>query len=307
QPSAANGGKSAIGVSAAADEGTKGAWFQEASDGRGSEQGGQKAAGLVATAGSSGKLAIASAAAAPEAQSSGLRLSMLGTNIYVNGEAPFEFENEFFKGSMLFLVKCNPPDPKWAAHFQGVNSSRAFEMQIQGKLKLLPKGEVYMGGELEERPKQGLVTQTLSKIVMSFAKQMVKSLHYSFGERRPSSDPLDVEKPHVTFPLYRVMDWFVVTPKDETPPALGGILAESPEERAARRGGKSPDITWSTDVTYTMAFQSGIVNFQDWAVTDVPGQGNLDLNTFLCKQPVSVVVYDFTASSASASTTHRAR
>lgn len=44
---------------------------------------------------------------------------------------------------------------------------------------------------------------------------MVKSLHYSFGERRPPSDPLDVEKPHVTFPLYRVMDCFVVTPKGE--------------------------------------------------------------------------------------------
>jgi len=51
---------------------------------------------------------------------------------------------------------------------------------------------------------------------------------------------------------------------------------------------------------------SGIVNFQDWAVTDIPGQGSLDLNTFLCKQPVSVVVYDFTPSSASV-TAHKAR
>lgn len=48
------------------------------------------------------------------------------------------------------------------------------------------------------------------------------------------------------------------------------------------------------------------MNFQDWAVTDIPGQGSLDLNTFLCKQPVSVVVYDFTAPSASA-TAHKAR
>ncbi|CAN0079411.1 unnamed protein product [Pylaiella littoralis] len=253
--------------------------------------------------------AAATATAAAEAQSAGLRLSVLGTDVYVNEESPFEFENEFFKGRMLFLVKSDPPDPKWAARFEGENSSRAFEMQIQGRLKLLPKGEasdVYMGGELGQRPKQGLVTQTVSKIVMSFAKQMVKSLHYSFGERRPPSDPLDVEKPHVTFPLYRVMDWFVVTPKAEAPPALGGDLSESAEERVARRGGKSPDIVWNTDVTYTMAFQSGIVNFQDWAVTDIPGQGSLDLNTFLCKQPVSVVVYDFTAASASA-TTHKAR
>lgn len=52
--------------------------------------------------------------------------------------------------------------------------------------------------------------------------------------------------------------------------------------------------------------RSNIVNFQEWAVTDIPGQGSLDLNTFLCKQPVSVVVYDFTPSSASV-TTHKAR
>lgn len=67
---------------------------------------------------------------------------MLGADIYANGDGPFEFENDFFKGRMLFLVKCNPPDPRWAAHFEGSNSNRAFEMQIQGKLKLLPKGEV---------------------------------------------------------------------------------------------------------------------------------------------------------------------
>lgn len=70
------------------------------------------------------------------------RLSMLGADIYANADGPFEFENDFFKGRMLFLVKCNPPDPRWAAHFEGSNSNRAFEMQIQGKLKLLPKGEV---------------------------------------------------------------------------------------------------------------------------------------------------------------------
>lgn len=69
---------------------------------------------------------------------------MLGADIFANADAPFEFENDFFKGRMLFLVKCNPPDPKWAPHFEGSNSNRAFEMQIQGKLKLLPKGEVIL-------------------------------------------------------------------------------------------------------------------------------------------------------------------
>lgn len=50
---------------------------------------------------------------------------------------------------------------------------------------------------------------------------------------------------------------------------------------------------------------SNTVNFQDWTVVNVPGQGSLDLNTFLCKQPVTVVVYDFTANGNS--TAHKAR
>lgn len=44
---------------------------------------------------------------------------------------------------------------------------------------------------------------------------MIKSLHYSFGEKRTLLDPLEAEAPHVTFPLYRVMDWFVVTSPSE--------------------------------------------------------------------------------------------
>lgn len=49
---------------------------------------------------------------------------------------------------------------------------------------------------------------------------MIKSLHYSFGERRPPADPLEAEMPHITFPLYRVMDGFVVTPAGEFLPIL---------------------------------------------------------------------------------------
>lgn len=40
---------------------------------------------------------------------------------------------------------------------------------------LLSTLQVYMGAELDERPKQGLVTQTVSKVVMTFAKQVRSS------------------------------------------------------------------------------------------------------------------------------------
>ena len=44
-----------------------------------------------------------------------------------------------------------------------------------------------MGGELGERPKQGLVTQTVSKIVMSFA-QKVRQHHLSSNPFIPYPD-----------------------------------------------------------------------------------------------------------------------
>ena len=41
---------------------------------------------------------------------------MPGIEIYVNSELPTEFENDFFKGRMLFLLNSVPPDPKASHH-----------------------------------------------------------------------------------------------------------------------------------------------------------------------------------------------
>jgi hypothetical protein len=50
------------------------------------------------------------------------------------------FETEFFKGQVLFMMKTQPEDPKYGAHFHG--KQRLFEMQIQGEFKKLPSGEM---------------------------------------------------------------------------------------------------------------------------------------------------------------------
>lgn len=43
---------------------------------------------------------------------------MLGTDIYVNSETPTEFENDFFKGRMMFLLNSTPPHPKVSSMLQ---------------------------------------------------------------------------------------------------------------------------------------------------------------------------------------------
>ena len=49
-----------------------------------------------------------------------------------------DFENEFFRGKVLFMLRLDPEDPRYAPHFKG--KQRLFEMQIQGQFKKLPQG-----------------------------------------------------------------------------------------------------------------------------------------------------------------------
>lgn len=50
-----------------------------------------------------------------------------------------DFENDFFKGRVVFLMKTDPEDPVYGAFFHG--KQRLFEMQIQGHFKKLPEGK----------------------------------------------------------------------------------------------------------------------------------------------------------------------
>lgn len=190
----------------------------------------------------------------------------------------------------MFLCRTVPPSPVVGNLFEGRKDM--FEMQIQAKLKSDPSGGVvYMGGELPRKPKWGFMTMTVARIVMKFGSTLVKGLHYNLGDGRGSRDPLDEEVMHTTFPLYRVMDRIVITPGDEEPPALGGKIGESDDDRTQRRGGNTPDHTFERGVWYTMCFHSGIIDFQQWAVVNVPGQGSLSLSNFIGDIPIRVAVY----------------
>jgi Protein of unknown function (DUF1769) len=57
------------------------------------------------------------------------------------------------------------------------------------------------------------------------------------------------------------------------------------QDRAVRRSAK---YVIRTDATYTMAFYSGIIDFQKWAVINIPGQGSIGLNTFFGSQVLTI-------------------
>ena len=60
-------------------------------------------------------------------------------------------------GQALLMLKREPMDKRYAHMFKGKN--RMFEVQVQGKFKKPPDGELYISLEITERMKLGLLTR----------------------------------------------------------------------------------------------------------------------------------------------------
>lgn len=103
---------------------------------------------------------------------------------------------------------------------------------IIGKFKRLPKGEIYVGGEMSEIVQFGLIGRSIANAAISLTKSLVSGLHYSFGTlnntnnntNNNTTDDEDnriKEKPHLVAPLFLAFDKIIITKENETPPELG--------------------------------------------------------------------------------------
>ncbi len=210
-----------------------------------------------------------------------------------------DFENEFFVGRVLFMLRTKPEDPRYVAHFAG--KQRLFEMQIQGHFKQLPEGVLYMGAELTERMHMGLVTKTVAGMILTFARRVLKNLHYSFGDKGDAHSADEIELPHLTFPLSRGMDRLVITPPGEDPPPLGREFDEPDDIRIPRRGGKGEEPQFVLGPTYSMSFHSMYMDFSQWQLVNIAGQKSIDLSGYFGDSSVHIVVYDLDPVTAAAS------
>jgi hypothetical protein len=157
-------------------------------------------------------------------------------------------------------------------------------------MKFVPKGEVILGGELADRMQVSFVTRSLLSFLMKFAMSLNPFLHFGFGDD-PKADGR-FELPHLTFPLFRVMDRVVVTAPGETPPELGRELPEVDSDRLLRRSGKGPHMSFQDDYTYSFSFHSMYIDFSRWSICNFPGYRAIDLRGFFGQQRVKVVCYE---------------
>ena len=93
-----------------------------------------------------------------------------------------------------------------------------FEVQVQGRFKRQPVGEIFCGAEASSKMELGMITRGISKAACNFAGTMVNDLHYSFGD---SPSQANYQVPHIVAPLFPTVDKLVVTLPGEEPPALG--------------------------------------------------------------------------------------
>ncbi|OQR99044.1 hypothetical protein ACHHYP_07409 [Achlya hypogyna] len=230
-----------------------------------------------------------------------------GQAIWANSDEPIAFENDLFRGKILFLLRTEPESPKWHHLFTG--RRRLFWVQLQGQFKVQPVGTVYIGGEVPRKMTLGFINNTLVRILLSVLNCLVVGLHYGLGQAYPKDvvAPEDEELPHLCFPLQSSVDEFMCTRAGDPVPPLGTDgFGESADARAKRKAG-TQRYEFNTTDTYSFSFFSFFIDFERWKVVNVPGMPDTSLATFWNSMPLRIVAYSLKTPSSHRSERHVAR
>ncbi|OQR90877.1 hypothetical protein THRCLA_09175 [Thraustotheca clavata] len=214
-----------------------------------------------------------------------------GQTIWPNADVPIPFENEYFHGKLLFLLRTQYECPKWQKLFEG--KRRLFWIQLQGQFKVKPIGTVYIGGEIPKKMNLGFLTRGMVRILLSLLNCLVVGLHSSLGYCYPKDvvAPEEEELPHLCFPLHSSVDEFICTPAGQVPPELGSeSFGETKESRALRKSGKQ-QYEYNTKDTYTFSLFSFHIDFEKWKVVNVPGMPDTSLKNFWETMPLRIIAY----------------
>lgn len=212
-----------------------------------------------------------------------------GTELLPNTRKPFRVSNEWFEGRALVLVRSKPEDPFYAPHFKG--KQRRFEVQVQGRFKVKPRGTVYIGGEVPRKMQLGLFTRGLTGTLLRILKARSKSsIHYSFGRTQNGSL---VDLPHICLCMWNAVDRFVLTKAGSEPPKLGQQLPETDRERNVRRKRRAEDAPeFNTADTISFSYHSMYLDLATWKIVNIKGIDGVSLSTFWGDMPLKMVLYD---------------
>lgn len=218
---------------------------------------------------------------------------------------PVPFETDLFKGYAFFTHKHPATmNPKYQP-FYPKHRKVTYEVQVQGRFKRMPEGEIYCGAETIDKMELGFMTKALSNIALKFAAVTVDDLHYSFGEVQTNPD---YEFPHLVGPLFPTLDKIVETKDGDPLPELGVPFVEDPAYRKKR-------LKWvsiknaNLDLTKTYSFSVNTQNIDvvSWQFVNIPMCKPMDLRDFFGDSPLRLVAYELPSSVVKTFKTHPQR
>eukprot|EP00924_Labyrinthula_sp_SR-Ha-C_P003894 augustus_masked-scaffold_3-processed-gene-7.53-mRNA-1 protein AED:1.00 eAED:1.00 QI:0/-1/0/0/-1/1/1/0/1098 len=208
-------------------------------------------------------------------------------------------DSEFLSGKVIFALRLqndqgDVKDRYYPHFFEG--RKRVFEIQMQFTLKKKPRGVIYVGGEVPDQMKLGLVSKSLCKAIMAIINRLSEYAHASLATKTQHKLKQDKEQPHIVFPLFAAATKLVVNKKGEGEiPNLDDLkeVPETPEQKKQRRkqGLNLPDELNVGD-TVTFSLNSMYLDFVQWKVVNLGALKPMDLRQFWQQMPLSVVVYD---------------
>lgn len=212
------------------------------------------------------------------------------TGFPINSQDPVPVETDLFKGKMLMLLKPvrAEDDPYWTERLFS-KKKRRFVFQLQGKLKRVPEGTLYAGGEISNPMQLGLVAKGICGLLLKFIKSVAPDIHYSFGDSK------EKEKAHIVVPAWSFFERLVVTKPGEEPPEMGsGEEFDEPKESIEARASGKIKANWNTEDTYSMSFYTMYLDIAKWQVVQVPVTSDINLKTFWGNSFLRIVLFENT-------------
>ena len=187
----------------------------------------------------------------------------------------------------MFFIRTQNLDPHVEVFFAG---KRTFEIQVQGKFKRQPIGEIYVGGATTEKMELGMINRAICNTLTKFTSAMVPCFHFSFGD--PETHPL-CEFPHAVGPLFSTIDRMVVTPPGGKPPSLGTPLIEDQEFRKVRLKSRSiKEFGIDLNATYTFSQNTNNIDFAEWSIVGIPVFKQVDMRSIFGDVPARLISYE---------------